>query len=194
MNLFDLQNHSLKLGTPIASQIMLILVITLGLGTVACESKPESNNSTSNPTETPTASNNIVPDASIVVDQAKKAKESEGKIYIGSMSRGQQAYFLEKNKFAQSIDELQLGIKSDSATYTYKIESASAAQVVITATAKTPELKSFTGVVIVEKPNTSEGITKSFLCGTETASTTPPPITDKVTAAKFQCPTGSTKL
>lgn len=59
------------------------------------------------------------------LNQANKAKQSEAKTNVGSMNRAQQAYFLEKNKFAGSTPEefgkLGLGIKTQTANYQFKI-------------------------------------------------------------------------
>lgn len=44
------------------------------------------------------------------LNQANKAKQSEAKIYIGSMNRAQQAYYLENSKFAVDMDELSIGL------------------------------------------------------------------------------------
>ncbi|NEP14996.1 MAG: general secretion pathway protein GspH [Symploca sp. SIO2C1] len=45
--------------------------------------------------------------------------QSEAKTYVGSIIRGQQAYFLEKNTFANTIEPLGLGIKTQTENYTY---------------------------------------------------------------------------
>lgn len=202
-NLFQI-NYTFQSGifraTKISSaKIMLGLIMALGFGIVSCDSNPNTNNSSTTSTTTPTTTPEAATTPSTVVDplldQAKKAKESEGKLYLGSMERAQQAYFLEKGKFATSVDELQLGIKEDTPNYTYKIESNDANQVIMTATSKQPELKSFTGVVVVEKPGTPEAITMRISCATDSASTTPPAITEKIaSAAAFKCPSGSTQL
>ena len=55
-------------------------------------------------------------------DQMKGARESEGRINIGSMNRAQQAYYLENNNFSNSIDNLGLGIM-DTNNYSYRILS-----------------------------------------------------------------------
>lgn len=48
---------------------------------------------------------------------ASKAKQSEAVTYVGSINRGQQAYFLQKNMFGD-LSHLELGI-SNSIHYTY---------------------------------------------------------------------------
>ncbi|NER95446.1 MAG: general secretion pathway protein GspH [Symploca sp. SIO1B1] len=45
--------------------------------------------------------------------------QSEGRNYVGAMNRGQQAYFLEQDKFSDAIPALGLGIKTETQNYTY---------------------------------------------------------------------------
>ncbi|MEG3850974.1 type IV pilin-like G/H family protein [Microcoleus sp. herbarium19] len=53
---------------------------------------------------------------------AIKAKQSEGKQYVGSlMNRAQQAYFAENGTFSNSIEALGLGIKTETTNYKYSI-------------------------------------------------------------------------
>ena len=53
------------------------------------------------------------------LNQASKARQSEAKTYVGSMNRGQQAYYLEKQQFAPSLDALAVGIALTTANYGY---------------------------------------------------------------------------
>lgn len=121
------------------------------------------------------------------LSQANKAKQSEAKEYVGSMNRGQQAYYLEQNTFTTAISTLGLGIKSQTANYMYSIASGglttgavNQAQLV----APTAPLKAYVGIVSVGQtdPNTKEAATFGVLCegvttglaggpkGTETAA------------------------
>lgn len=56
------------------------------------------------------------------LNQASKAKETESKQYIGALNRAHQAYFLEKNTFTDDFSLLGLGIKTQTANYTYAIQ------------------------------------------------------------------------
>lgn len=127
------------------------------------------------------------------MSQGNQAGQSEGRTYVGSMNRAQQAFYLENNKFATSIDQLGLGIKPESDSYSLKIENSAADQVVMTATAKKPELKSYTGVVAVDTVN-GQATTISYLCESEQGSAPPPSISGKVKSTGFQCPTGSVQV
>lgn len=53
------------------------------------------------------------------LNQANKAKESEAKTYVGSMNRGQQAYFTENSTFSSAIGDLGIGIQTDTTNYSY---------------------------------------------------------------------------
>lgn len=64
------------------------------------------------------------------LNQASKAKQSEAKTYVGSMNRGQQAYYLEKNVFVTDdtdFGKLGLGVATETGNYQYKIGGATAA-------------------------------------------------------------------
>ncbi|MDZ7959686.1 MAG: type IV pilin-like G/H family protein [Aulosira sp. DedQUE10] len=52
------------------------------------------------------------------LNQANKAKQSEAKTYVGSLNKGQQAYFTEKGKFG-NLSDLGVGIKSQTVNYKY---------------------------------------------------------------------------
>ncbi|MEE3718647.1 type IV pilin-like G/H family protein [Tumidithrix elongata RA019] len=53
------------------------------------------------------------------LNQANKAKQSEARTYVGSLNKGQQAYFTEKSKFGPNIDVLGVGIKNTTSNYSY---------------------------------------------------------------------------
>lgn len=53
------------------------------------------------------------------LNQANKAKQSEAKTYVGSMNRGQQAYYTENSSFGATVDELGIGIKTSTSNYSY---------------------------------------------------------------------------
>lgn len=126
-----------------------------------------------------------------------QAKQAEGKQYIGAMNRAQQAYYLENNKFAQEINDLGIVIKTETKNYQYRIVSQgnSTQSVVMTAQAKNPELKSYTGVVFVVKEN-NEDLTIAAICETKTPSSTPPamPMPPSNFKTGIQCPDGSHRL
>lgn len=81
------------------------------------------------------------------LSQANKARESEARVYIGSINRAQQTYFLERTEFSDSIDNLGLGI-SDSENYLYLTMTGMDAGdriALTTADQIDPTLRSFSG-------------------------------------------------
>jgi prepilin-type N-terminal cleavage/methylation domain-containing protein len=104
------------------------------------------------------------------LNQANKAKQSEAKTYVGSMNRGQQAYYLENDEFSTEIGELGLGIKTQTANYIYtSTDLQTTAPPGITnkaaaATATAP-IKAYMGAVNVATIQaTSEATTLAVLC------------------------------
>ena len=58
------------------------------------------------------------------MNQTQKARFTEAKLYVTTMSRNQQAYYLEKGVFATELSSLGMG-GADSAAYSYKILTGS---------------------------------------------------------------------
>ena len=89
------------------------------------------------------------------LNQANKARFAEAKAYIGTMSRLQQAYYLEKQIFTDDLGKI--GISASSGNYTYAIfkgdvnGNASPVQldqiVTLAAQPKSANLNAFVGVV-----------------------------------------------
>lgn len=55
------------------------------------------------------------------------AKFSESRNTVGAMNRGQQAYWLEHNTLAQSVEALQIGIRPETPNYRYSTQSLDSA-------------------------------------------------------------------
>jgi hypothetical protein len=93
------------------------------------------------------------------LNQANKARESEAKTYVGSMNRGQQAFYLENDTFGADIGALQIGIPTTTGYYTYA--SVGGTNAVSTGTKKVgSSVKNFTGTVTI---NTTTGVTTATL-------------------------------
>ena len=129
--------------------------------------------------------------------QANKAKQAEAKVYINSMNRGQQAYFLENDKFSSSISELGLGINPETENYSYAVGASGPgmqARAISTATSKKDGLKSYVGGVFLSRvPQTNESTTLGIVCEGDTPSTSklaPPLLIDGTP----QCASGSTAI
>jgi type IV pilus assembly protein PilA len=89
---------------------------------------------------------------------ANKARSSEGRMYVVSMNRAQQALWSEKQTFGRSIPALDLGIKEE--TDNFKLEVQSFELVTYQyGVPKNDEVKSFVGAVFVvpEKSQTYQG-------------------------------------
>jgi type IV pilus assembly protein PilA len=55
------------------------------------------------------------------LNQAQKARFAEAKSYVGTMSRLQQVYYLEKQTFTGDINKLGLGVNTTSSSFTYSV-------------------------------------------------------------------------
>jgi type IV pilus assembly protein PilA len=104
---------------------------------------------------------------------ATKAKQSEGKQYVGSMNRAQQAKFAENDALATSVDALGLGIKTETNNYKYSLRVTQTASFNY-AVAKNKTLKDYVGGVFLVPakkldPNArrDEMMTVAILCETE---------------------------
>jgi hypothetical protein len=124
----------------------------------------------------------------------RQGQEAEGQQSISSINSAQEASYVEKEKFATAIDDLGLDIEPETETYSYQIvpQSGSIPSTMVTAKAKNPELKSYTGAVFAIKAN-DEVTTVSVICGTDQPSTTPPvmPMAPKNAEEAIKCPPGS---
>jgi type IV pilus assembly protein PilA len=106
------------------------------------------------------------------LNQANKAKQSEARQYVGSMNRTQQAYYLEKDLFANNanIGDLGLGIATSTANYGYTIRGGGSGQSTVTNAASAQKgasasIKGYIGgVSIGTQVGTGEATTLATLC------------------------------
>jgi prepilin-type N-terminal cleavage/methylation domain-containing protein len=107
------------------------------------------------------------------LNQANKAKQSEAKQYLGSMNKGQQAYFAERTVFATDIPSLGLGIKTATNNYQYSVGASSAAAanggVTMGAIPIGASIKGYGGAVFFVPAGEGDG-TSSILCEELTAT------------------------
>ncbi|MGB3236736.1 MAG: type IV pilin-like G/H family protein [Geitlerinemataceae cyanobacterium] len=145
-------------------------------------------------------------------DGAAKAKPAEGRSSVGAAIRAQKAYYLENGKFTDSIGELRLGLQPETNNYRYQIWIAPergpfqilnrtlfSQGVIFTATAKSPNLKSYTGIVGIDPLNSQAKTTISRVCETLEPSQVSPLFptlsqSDRDSATIVSCPKGSTPL
>jgi hypothetical protein len=103
--------------------------------------------------------------------QANKAREAEARNNIGAVNRGQQAYFIDKQEFATTLDALGLAIATEGENYRYRVMRQDQPQaVIVTAQAKRERLRSYTGAVFVVEGEYGE-TTVGLICETEYPST-----------------------
>jgi uncharacterized protein YjbI with pentapeptide repeats len=120
--------------------------------------------------------------------------QTQAKNSLGAMNRAQQAYYLEQQQFATAIDDLGLGLESDTEFYRYEIlpSDESSPSVTMVAIPKIEGLKSYRGVVFGVESPAYEGITPvAQLCEAEQPSTEPPGIARLVGDFEIECAEGS---
>lgn len=120
-------------------------------------------------------------------DGAAKARNFEGRNYVGTINRSLQAYYLEYGMFTDSIGKLGIGIPSETPNYRYQIwvvpeqgpfqvsnDRFFSPSVIVTATAIGPNLNSYSGIVSLDRSNSQSRITISGICKTLQPSPVPP--------------------
>lgn len=106
------------------------------------------------------------------LSQSNKAKQAEGRTYVGSLNKGQQAHLTEHATFAESdISALGLGIKTSTIYYNYTTQGKNSGGITSTAINKgtaTPSaigLKGYAGMVSLIISGTNSEVTSiSTLC------------------------------
>ncbi|KYC43002.1 general secretion pathway protein GspH [Scytonema hofmannii PCC 7110] len=113
-----------------------------------------------------------------LLSQVSKARQSEAKQNIGSMNRAQQAFFLENNNaFTTELNELALGIRTQTDNYKYEIAAAANTGSHVSNKARSVKkaLKSYIGVVYTSNQSVNgvnEAITLAVLCESVNPATT----------------------
>lgn len=110
-----------------------------------------------------------------LMSSSSKSGNSEGKTYITTLNRAQQAYYLEKGKFSRTISDLGLGIKENTNDYSYRIIRIRPYSVITIAQAKKSGLKSYSSAVFLITNSQGELTTITGICETKTASKKSPP-------------------
>ena len=116
--------------------------------------------------------------------QAQQSKESEAKGIVDLIQKTQLLFYIENNRFSGNLQALGLNMSAQTDAYNYKILVADQTKTIVTATAKKPGLKSYTGVTLMK------GTTpQNKICETNSPSNLPPQIS--VGGNQIQCPAGS---
>ncbi len=102
-----------------------------------------------------------------------RAKASEAKQYVGSMNHAQQSKYAENGSFVNSIDALEIGIKTETTNYRYSMETTKNTAFNY-GVPKDQKLKSFVGgVFLVNFDKVTQKITTvAILCQEMKAGTT----------------------
>lgn len=114
---------------------------------------------------------------------------------IDRVNREQTLYFLENNKFANTIEQLGLAtpLANDNYVYQLQVKSGKAGFAIFTAKAKKPNLNSYVGAVFEYKSKDREKTIASIICETDSPSQSlpnPPTLAPDFTAP-LRCATGS---
>ena len=126
------------------------------------------------------------------------ASEVEGRVYVYSMNRAQQGFYLENGYFSSDLSELDLGIDSETENYSYTSIATDDKQIIQnTGIAKTPEIKSYLGIVWIGKDDdTNEQTPLAIFCESDRPTTVPPPqaILPVDVTQEPTCPPGYSRL
>ncbi|WP_413173388.1 type IV pilin-like G/H family protein [Anabaena azotica] len=129
------------------------------------------------------------------LNQAKKAKQSESKTYVGSINRGQQAFYTENDAFGSNVTVLGIGIATATTNYEYYTDEKSAGSSSTYAmgyskvVSSSSGLKNYGGKVYLATVNTNNELTSlAYLCESNTVGVAAAAATDFGTATS--CPSG----
>ncbi|EDZ92902.1 MAG: type IV pilin-like G/H family protein [Limnospira sp. PMC 1291.21] len=117
-------------------------------------------------------------------------------LMMKAIALGQQTYYQNQGYFASSLHGLSgnLNLETDSYQYAIRTEGETAQTVFITATAKTDDLRSYSGVMTVGK-NDGGVVLMANLCQTDTPSKVPPLLSSTpVPSQGLKCPPGSSPV
>lgn len=127
-----------------------------------------------------------------------RQREQQGRNITGSILRAQQAYFLEKETFSLILEDLGLGLdRVDFEDYSYQLLPGRdpRREVFVTVAARTPGLRSFTGVVFNANDASTvnedeENFPITGICETIEPSMTPPAM-PTINGQEVECAPGS---
>lgn len=105
------------------------------------------------------------------LNQANKARQSEAQTYVGSMNRGQQAYYLEKSDFAGDITTLGIGVPTSTDYYSYSTAKVNTTQATSVAKKAKGSVKEYSGVVWITTDKDGNGTSLARVCLTATPAT-----------------------
>jgi hypothetical protein len=180
----SMNRNSLKAG-------LLAIAAIAAIATTSNTTSSPTASSSSQTAATPSPINNPVNNTDVKPANLKTV-ESAGKTYASALMKGQQAFFLEKSKFGNTIEELDMGVKSDTEHYKLEVVDVKPTQVKVTVTAKKEGYKSFTASVFAVN-SADNGLPVGIVCGTDQPSQIPPELSapPKSETDVLACPAGS---
>ncbi|MFP4006517.1 MAG: type IV pilin-like G/H family protein [Spirulinaceae cyanobacterium] len=119
--------------------------------------------------------------------------ETQAQFYIQAIAQGQQAYYKANGNFASSLDTLALNFDLETPDYRYNLvsEGKNNHRTIITATAKTENLPSYAGIVVMNTTQETLDAVANF-CQTTEPSKVAPVFPDAVSTDRIvDCPPGS---
>jgi type IV pilus assembly protein PilA len=115
-----------------------------------------------------------------LMNQASKAKQVEAKVTIGTLTRAQQAYFIENDKFAEDIASLGVGVVSETTHYRYTVATdgdsvPNGSYALQNAVARNPSLKAYTSMAGVVASGTDNHHLQTITCESDKPQMAAPP-------------------
>lgn len=124
--------------------------------------------------------------------------EREAQELLADFSRSQRTYYLEFRTFASRVEQLYAQIPDETDNYTYTLfpQGNGTESVMMTATAKRPDLRSYTSAVFMAPNDRGLPVSVPLTCATNEPSTTPPPMPSPPETAdgEILCPSGSSQI
>ncbi len=116
--------------------------------------------------------------------------------YLAKINKAQQTFHQANSRFSNSLPELEqaASIISRSSSYDFKLVLRDQAQSLLTAIPKNNDLRSYTGVVLMNQANPSAATAINLICATNQPSTFPPVISQPTAGGALQCPGDSTQV
>ena len=101
------------------------------------------------------------------LNQAARARHGEAVTHLAAINRGQQAFYQENLRFADSMAELGLTYLETDSVYTYTFQAPQEVATVATETVATPDkpaLRGFVGAVYVDVDEYNQQVFSALLC------------------------------
>ncbi len=118
-----------------------------------------------------------------LINRGRLAKQSEAKIYLGTLNRAQEAYLLERGNFATNLPQLGIGLNSTRPHYSYFIKLEATNGVFMWADPFDDlTLKGYSSAVIL-----TNGQLDSILCQTQQVNNRTPVASPTATGSILSC-------